>query len=209
MSQVPMPHARPWPVELVEDELRLRPLRRRDARVWSQVRAANAAWLAPWEATHPEESGRPPTFAQMTRSFTREARAGRMLPWVMEVEGRLAGQLTVAGITWGSLRAAHVGYWVDQRLAGRGITPTAVAMASDYCFLTLGLHRIEINIRPDNHASLRVVDKLGFRSEGVRVRYLHIDGGWRDHLSFALTTEDVPEGLLAAWRRTRGARRAT
>ena len=78
-------------------------------------------------------------------------------------------------------------------------------MATDYCFVVLGLHRIEINIRPENAPSLRVVSKLGFRDEGVRERYLHIQGGWRDHRTFALTTEEVPEGLLARWQRMREA----
>ena len=62
------------------------------------------------------------------------------------------------------------------------------------------LHRIEINIRPENTPSLRVVEKLGFRDEGRRPRYLHIDGDWRDHQSFALNAEDVPGGLMARWR---------
>jgi ribosomal-protein-alanine N-acetyltransferase len=88
---------------------------------------------------------------------------------------------------------------VDQRLAGRGIIPTAVALAVDYCFRSMGLHRIEIAIRPENVRSLRVVAKLGFRSEGLRPRYLHIDGDWRDHLVFALNAEEVPEGLLPRW----------
>ena len=87
--------------------------------------------------------------------------------------------------------------------AGRGIIPTAVALATDHCFATVGLHRVEVNIRPENAASLRVVEKLGFRPEGLRPRYLHIDGDWRDHLSFALTADEVPEGLLARWLRTR------
>ena len=72
-----------------------------------------------------------------------------------------------------------------------------MALVVDHCFGRLGLHRIEVNIRPENAASLRVVEKLGFRDEGLRPRYLHIDGAWRDHLSFALTTEEVPDGLLA------------
>ena len=71
--------------------------------------------------------------------------------------------------------------------------PTAVAMAVDHCFGPVGLHRVEINIRPENAASLRVVAKLGFRPEGLRPRYLHIDGDWRDHLVFALNAEEAGE----------------
>ena len=131
----------------------------------------------------------------MVRHLSSEARAGRAMPFVVEYQGRLVGQLTVGGIAWGSLRAAHVGYWVDREVAGRGIIPTAVALASDHCWSGLGLHRVEINIRPENTASCRVVEKLGFRVEGVRPRYLHIDGDWRDHITYALHSEEVPGGL--------------
>jgi ribosomal-protein-alanine N-acetyltransferase len=190
-------------VVLAEGDVVLRPLRRRDKGEWTRVRLENADWLAPWEATYPENSGRPPAFLEMVRQYSREARAGRMLPWVTQVDGRVVGQVTVSSIAWGSLRSGNVGYWIDRRVAGRGITPTAVAMACDYCFLTLGLHRIEVAIRPENAASLRVVDKLGFRPEGVRKRYLHICNDWRDHETFALTADEVPEGLLPRWRRSR------
>jgi [ribosomal protein S5]-alanine N-acetyltransferase len=141
----------------------------------------------------------------MVRALTAEARAGRLMPFVLTYRGELVGQLTVGGITWGSLRSAHIGYWVDERVAGRGITPTAVAMATDHLF-AIGLHRVEINIRPENAASLRVVEKLGFREEGLRPRFLHIDGGWRDHVSFALTREEVVGGLLPRWRSAQAGR---
>ena len=58
---------------------------------------------------------------------------------------------------------------------------------------------MEVNIRPENEASLRVVQKLGLREEGLRRAYLHVDGAWRDHRSFAVTAEEVPEGLLTRW----------
>jgi [ribosomal protein S5]-alanine N-acetyltransferase len=119
---------------------------------------------------------------------------------VVTWEGRLVGQLTVGGISWGSFRSAHVGYWVDRDYAGRGITPTALALVVDHCFTVMGLHRIEVNIRPENRASRRVVEKLGFRDEGLRRRMLHIDGDWRDHQSYAITAEELgPGGLLARW----------
>jgi len=188
-----------WPAVLAEGSVGLRPLRQRDSREWRSVRARNADWLRPWEATSPEPAlDAPPTYAAMVRRLRTEAREGRTMPFVITFGGDLVGQLTVGGISWGSLRSAHIGYWVDRRVAGRGIMPTAVAMATDHCFAT-GLHRIEINIRPENMASRRVVEKLGFRPEGLRPRYLHIDGDWRDHLSFALTAEEVPGGLVARW----------
>ncbi len=136
----------------------------------------------------------------MVRALLNDARQGRSMPFVMTLRGDLVGQLTVSGITWGSLRSGSIGYWVDQAVAGRGITPTCVALASDHLF-AIGLHRVEISIRPENAASLRVVEKLGFRPEGLRPRFLHIDGDWRDHLSFALTREEVGDGLLARYRR--------
>ena len=188
-----------WPISLSQGRVGLRPLRQRDAARWRAVRLRNADWLRQWEATSPEPvRDVAPTYSAMVRRLRGEARDGRTLPFVVTWDGDLVGQLTVGGISWGSLRSAHIGYWIDQQVAGRGIMPTAVAMATDHCF-SIGLHRVEINIRPENLASRRVVEKLGFRPEGVRPAYLHIDGDWRDHLSFALTADEVPTGLLARW----------
>lgn len=141
----------------------------------------------------------------MVAALRAEARAGRVLPFVVTYEGRLAGQLTLGGVTYGSLRGAHVGYWVDQAVAGRGVIPTAVALAVDHAFTALRLHRIEVAMRPENLASKRVAEKLGFRFEGSRPAFLHIDAAWRDHLVYALHAEEVPEGLLNRWRQTRSA----
>ena len=66
-------------------------------------------------------------------------------------------------------------------------------------FFQLGLHRMEICIRPENEPSLRVVEKLGFRYEGLRRRYIHINGDWRDHFCFALVTDELPTGVLRRW----------
>ena len=192
-----------WPAVLTEGSVRLRPLRRSDAHAWLALRGANAAWLEPWDATSPVALAGPrPTFGQFVRTLAAQGRDGSALPFGIEYAGELVGQLTVSTIIYGSLRSAAIGYWVSQHIAGRGITPTAVAMATDHCFGVLGLHRIEVNIRPENLPSLRVVEKLGLRDEGVRERYLHIQGEWTDHRTFAVTTEEVPDGLLARWRRS-------
>jgi ribosomal-protein-alanine N-acetyltransferase len=142
-------------------------------------------------------------FTTMTRRLRADARAGRALPFVITLDGKFAGQLNVAGIVRGSMDSAHIGYWVDQRVAGRGVMPTAVALVVDHCLGPVGLHRIEVNIRPENVASRRVVEKLGFREEGVRERYLHIAGDWRDHVTYALVRDDLPNGLLYRWHRSK------
>jgi ribosomal-protein-alanine N-acetyltransferase len=80
--------------------------------------------------------------------------------------------------------------------AGRGVAPRAVAMVIDHCFGPVGLHRVEICVRPENTNSLRVVEKLGLEQVGYAPRFLHIDGAWRDHRIFAVTVEEAPEGVL-------------
>lgn len=197
--------ARGWPAVLREGDVVLRPLRRSDAREWLEVRRDNADWLAPWEATSPEPvRGPAPTFGQYVRMLQRQARRGESLPFAVVYQGDLVGQLTVSAIQRGSACSGSIGYWVSRHVAGRGITPTAVALTIDHCFGPVGLHRIEIAIRPENAASLRVVAKLGLREEGLRERFLHIQGGWRDHRTFAVTREEVPDGLLPRWRATQG-----
>jgi ribosomal-protein-alanine N-acetyltransferase len=197
-----------WPAVLADGDVVLRPLRMRDASAWVESRKHNIEWLRPWEATPPNGPGvfgtSTAVFAGMARRLRSEARAGRGLPFAVVVDGSFAGQLNVAGIVRGSLEGASIGYWVDQRVAGRGVMPTCVALAVDHCFSTVGLHRVEVNIRPENAASRRVVEKLGFRFEGTRERFLHISGDWRDHLTYALVREEVPGGLLARWHRAQG-----
>ena len=175
----------------------------RDAAEWVAARSRNVDWLREWEATPP---GGPaavptslPTFVAMTRRLRQDARHGLTLPFAVDVGGEFAGQLNVGGITRGSLHSAHLGYWIDQRFAGRGAMPTAVALVTDHCFDAVRLHRVEVNIRPENAASRRVVEKLGFREEGVRRGFLHIAGEWRDHISYALVREEVGPGLVHRW----------
>jgi ribosomal-protein-alanine N-acetyltransferase len=184
-------------VVLRHGDVTLRPLAMSDRKSWEQVRARNSSWLARWEATRPPSSSTTPaTFRGMVRDLRRQAKEGRCLPFVLVVEGQFAGQVTVNNIVGGSAMFASIGYWIDQRYAGRGYVPLAVALATDHCFFRVGLHRIEIAIRPENSASLRVVEKLGFAEFGYAPRFLHIDGDWRDHRLFALTAEEVPEGVL-------------
>lgn len=195
-----------WPASLAYGAVGVRPLRVRDAVAWSEVRVRNEQWLSPWEGSPPglaaeswgERHSRT-AFSATLRLLRKEARAGRCLPFAVTHEGRLVGQVTASGVVRGAFQSASLGYWVDGAVAGRGIAPVAVALVADHCLGPVGLHRVEANVRPENTASLRVVDKLGFRAEGTRRRMLLIDGRWADHLAFALTTEDVPDGVLSRY----------
>ena len=200
---------RAWPATLVHGDVGIRPMRLRDAAAWVELRQANESWLARWEGS-PARLGPPvaswddrhtaAVYTAMLRALRTEAKAGRGLPFAVTWQGRLVGQVTVGNIVRGAFDSCFVGYWVDGRCAGRGIAPTALALAADHCFRTLGLHRIEANVRPENIASCRVVEKLGFREEGLHQRYLYIDGGWRDHVCFALTDDDG-SSVLERFRR--------
>ncbi|MDO5633681.1 MAG: GNAT family protein [Micrococcus sp.] len=205
------PSAR-WPVTLRYGRLIVRPLRYRDAAAWEEQRRVNDAWLTPWDATSPVPESGPASFGQMVRWQRRAAREGSGFTWGIalgeehERRDQLIGLISLGGIQTGSILSGAIGYWIDQRHAGQGLTPMAVAMVCDWAFLSHGLHRVEINVRPENAASLRVPHKLGFREEGLRERYLHVAGQWCDHVSFALTAEEASDGVLAAYleRSTRG-----
>jgi ribosomal-protein-alanine N-acetyltransferase len=204
-----------WPVELRDGFVLLRPYRRSDGRAWSAIRRANEEWLAKWEPTPYGswyELNSLAAYRAVFADLRRASRRGHAMPFaicVVDENGaeRLAGQLTLSNIVRRAFCSTYAGYWVDQAVAGRGVMPTALALAVDHAFKRGGLHRVEVNIRPENGPSLRVVEKLGFRDEGLREKYLHIQDRWCDHRTFAITAEEVAVegGLLARWNRVRAA----
>ncbi|TKJ19283.1 alanine acetyltransferase [Blastococcus sp. CCUG 61487] len=167
----------------------------------------NEAWLRPWEPTVAQPWGErhtPAAYRAMRRAAARRARVGTSLPFAVRVEGRLAGQVTVDNVVRGALRSGFLGYWIDGGLAGRGMGSLAVALVCDHAFGPAGLHRLQADIRPENTASRRLVERLGFTPEGLLRRYLDIDGEWRDHVTYALLADDLPGGALARWRERTG-----
>jgi ribosomal-protein-alanine N-acetyltransferase len=189
-----------WPVTLHGENIVLRPARFRDRARWDRVRAENREWLSPWEATLPQgPEGAPasefiskrPSFYAMVRALNREARAGRSYSFLVWHGKNLVGQITMGGVIYGALRGAHIGYWIDKNYAGRGHTTDAVNTLTRFAFEVLALHRIEINIRPENAASIRVAEKAGYHFESDRPEFLHIAGAWRDHKSFVKVNDLV------------------
>jgi len=185
---------------LTHGDVKLRLVRMRDVKALEKALLSNRSWLRPWEATNPHA---PNSFdiRGMVRSLLRAVDDHTGLPFVIEYQGEIVGQINVANILHGSVSSAVIGYWIVPAVAGKSITPTAVALVTDYLYNVVCLHRVEIDIRPENASSLRVVQKLGFRYEGLKQRYIHINGAWRDHYIFALTHEEVTNGVLNRWLR--------
>lgn len=202
-----------WPVVLRESAVTvrglargpqtvvLRALAKGDERAWLRLRVDEDSRLAPWEATVPAWAGeQPPGFRRYVRCARNRACAGRTMPFVLEVDGALAGQVTVAPIQWGSVRQAAVGYWIGSAWEGRGVMTLALAMVIDHLLgPRVGLHRVEVLVRPDNPRSLAVCRRLGLKQEGVRRGCMHINGQWWDHVVHARTCEDMAcDGALVA-----------
>lgn len=199
-----------WPVTLSQElpsgeRLVLRPLVRGDRAEFEAVLDANAGWLRPWESTTPGAAARRAPgaparapFHRMRRSADRAARAGLHLPLVIDVDGRIVGQVQLFDVLWGARRTGWAGYWLAREATGRGYATWALATLLDHALLDVRLHRVEVAIRPENTASLAVVGRLGLREEGLQRGLMHVDGGWRDHRSFVVLAEDVgPGGLVA------------
>lgn len=189
----------------------LRPVRLRDGGAWSAIRSRDEAHLAPWEpyaAGSWAQRHTPAEWPARWYGLRRLGRSGLGLPFAITVDGRFAGQVMVGNVVRDPLWSAYVGYWLDSRLTRGGVTTAAVALVVDHCFGPVGLHRLEATVRPENEASRRVLDKLGFREEGLFRRYLNVEGEWRDHLCYALTVEDLDAGavyrLIRAGRASRG-----
>jgi ribosomal-protein-alanine N-acetyltransferase len=180
--------------------VQLRPARLRDATQWSRIRLADRAHLEPWEPSTGvgwEARHAISAWPAVCSSLRAEARKGRMLPYVIEVDGHYSGQLTIGNVTHGALRSAWIGYWVARHVTGAGVATAALALGVDHCFGPVMLHRVEATVRPENAASRAVLAKVGFREEGLLRRYLEVDGEWRDHLLVAITVEEI-DGSAAA-----------
>lgn len=184
----------------------LRPLVPSDFTQWREVRVHNDEWLTKWEPSRP--AGSPDVindrhaFAARCNARERERHMGAGFGFGVFVDGKLRGEMNLSSVQYGPFQNCYVGYWIDERAAGRGYTPEALVTVLKFGFEELQLHRLQIAIIPRNTASRRVVEKLAIRDEGTAQRYLEINGAWEDHVRYAMTSEEWDERRLelsAAW----------
>lgn len=184
----------------------LRPLRANDFSAWREVRQRNVEWLTKWEPQRvpgqPDTTRDRDAFLVRCSARERERQLGTGYGFGIFVDGVFAGEINLNAVQRGPFQSAYVGYWIDERHAGRGYVPEAVVALARFVFEDLHLHRLQIAIIPRNAASRRVVEKLGLREEGIALRYLEINGTWEDHVRYALTREEWEQRrdeLLRDW----------
>lgn len=183
--------------QLMGRRVLVRPLVGADWEDWREVRIRAAGWLLHWEPLVPAEAPDPTldrrVFVARCSARDRERQLGSAYSFGFFVGGRFCGEMNLSGVQRGAFQNAHLGYWIDEAMAGKGLTPEAAAVVLRFAFEELGLHRVQVNIIPRNLASNRVAEKLGLRLEGTALRYLEINGQWEDHHNYAMTVDDWQE----------------
>ena len=160
----------------------IRRLTAEDAGELAALLVENRAFLAPFEPDRDE------------RFYTVEGQRERLEPddkraFAILDEERIAGTVALSHVARGPHESANLGYWVAERVNGRGLATRAVGELIEVAFGELGLHRLEAGTLVDNLASQRVLEKNGFESIGIARGYLHIGGEWRDHMLFQLLAD--------------------
>ncbi len=178
----------------------------RDRAEYVRLRERSETFLQPWEPYTPE--GEPyeheDTFSRLLDSADTGV-SQRFLVRLIE-SGEIVGQVSLNQIFRGPFQNCILGYWIGEAHARRGLMTEALRLALGHAFGPMGLHRCEANIIPENTASIRLVRGLGFRFEGLALRYLQIAGRWRDHEHWAMTVEDWKDRKSPAARAPRARR---
>jgi ribosomal-protein-alanine N-acetyltransferase len=163
-----------------------------DYAAWAELRALSRAHLTPWEPQWQRDELSRSSFRRRVRHYQREAREDLGYAFLIfsEIDDQLAGGLTLSNVRRGVTQAAVLGYWIGKPFVGRGYMTEAVRAAVAFAFETLHLHRLEAATMPGNTASIRVLERNGFRREGFARQLLKINGVWEDHFLHGLLSSD-------------------
>lgn len=173
--------------------LMLRPPRPEDFDQWVALRQQSRAFLSPWEPEWNEADLSRTSFRQRTKQALREITNDEAYPlYIFGHDGQvLLGGITLGLVRRGVAQAATLGYWLGAPHAGQGHMSQAVQAVLDHAFGELALHRVEAACLPANLRSARLLQRAGFREEGLARRYLKIAGQWSDHQLFAILPDDA------------------
>ncbi len=174
-------------VRIETERMRLRPPRHGDFRAWAALREASRDFLQPWEPAWSADHLSRRSFTNRVYWAGRSIAQGSALPLflIRRADGALLGALTIDNIRRGPAQAGTAGYWVGQPFARQGYMREALEAVVHHCFEVLDLSRLEAGCLPENAASRGLLEKVGFKYEGVAQSYLQIDGRWRNHVLYA------------------------
>jgi [ribosomal protein S5]-alanine N-acetyltransferase len=154
---------------------------------WAALRETSRAFLVPWEPTWPSDDLTRGAFRRRLKRYAEDQRSDLAYAFLIfrTNDNAMVGGLTVANIRRGVAQAGSIGYWIGAPFAGKGYMTAALRALMPYGFTTLRLHRLEAACIPNNIASVRLLEKIGFKREGYARDYLCINGLWQDHLLYA------------------------
>ena len=177
---------------IVGEQVLLRVPQMSDFSEWVELRTASRDFLTPWEPTWPADDLTRTSFRRRIKRYSEDQRGDLAYAFFVlrKADNVLVGGLTLANIRRGCAQAGSLGYWMGARYARQGHMTAAVTALIPFAFGTLRLHRIEAACIPANVASTRLLEKTGFKREGVARQYLCIDGVWQDHLLYARLKDD-------------------
>lgn len=161
---------------------------------WATLREASRDFLTPWEPLWPSDDLTRASFRRRVKRYAEDQRTDQSYAFLVfrTDTNALVGGLTLANVRRGVAQAASVGYWIGLPFVRRGYMTAAVRAIVPFTFTTLRLHRLEAACIPTNEASIRLLDKTGFRREGHAREYLCINGLWQDHLLYARLKDAPP-----------------
>ncbi len=172
--------------------LTLRHPRWADFEAWADLRRENKDWLAPWEPGWSDANINRISYRTQLSRFKKLVQNGQAYPFHIfyGADETLIGACNLTHVEKGSAQSARLGYWVGQRFARNGFARSSVGAVTQFAFDTLGLHRVEAGVQPDNAASITVLESQSFTFEGTARGYLKINGEWRDHTIYAKLSSD-------------------
>jgi [ribosomal protein S5]-alanine N-acetyltransferase len=182
------------PLPVVEgDGVFLRAPQMADFPEWAAVRQASRSFLTPWEPTWLHDDLTRAAFRRRLKRYAEDVRTDQAYAFFLfrRADNALAGGLTLANVRRGVAQAGSLGYWIGESSARQGLMTAGVRTLIPFAFSTLRLHRLEAACIPGNEASVRLLERTGFRREGLARQYLCINGAWQDHLLYALLRSDV------------------
>ncbi|MEJ6389342.1 GNAT family N-acetyltransferase [Gymnodinialimonas ulvae] len=179
-------------LRLETERLTLRLPRHADFRLWATLRQQSREFLTPWEPTWADDHLTRKSFTARVYWAQRSVNQGSAVPlFIMRrSDDALLGAITLDNMRRGPAQSATLGYWIGLPFVRQGYMREAIDAASHFAFRSLDLSRLEAACLPENAASRGVLEKSGFKYEGVAQSYLQINGRWRNHVLYANLRHD-------------------